>query len=88
MHWGLVWIFIMGTVVALIELVVLKIFLPETHTEREVHPIAFNPFPIFKEYLFNSNNSLLFWSVLSIGVAGFSYQSVMSIYLNNHYSIP
>lgn len=85
---GLWWVFFVTFLLAFIELIFLWLFMKETNMQpARDRTIAYNPFPVFGKYLFRGENNLIFWAIFFTWAATFSFQSILSIVLDQRYGI-
>lgn len=81
------WIFALCFLFSVIEVALLFFSFKETHIPDQTRRIQYNPFPLFKKYLFKGTKSRLFWSLTLMWIATFAFQSIASVYFSETYGV-
>ncbi len=86
---GVEWVFGFGLLFSVLDLILIAWKLRETN-QHKVHDkdITHNPFPVFVKYFRQKKFLWIFLALLLIGIGTFSYQSILSILMQNRFGIP
>lgn len=87
-HGGLPLIFGFGFLFAFIDILLIAFKLKETNQHKTDRKITWNPFPTFKKYFTKKKFVWILTSLLLIGIGTFSYQSILSILMEQRFGIP
>lgn len=80
-------VFMFGLIFAIINLILVITKLKETNINHSHRKISANPFPLLWKYISHINFRWIMISLLFIGIANFSYQSIMSIIAEQRFNI-
>ena len=81
-------IFTFGLVFATLDIILVAAVLKETNHNRSHRKVAINPFPILRKYISSIEYRWIMISLLFLGIATFSYQSIISILVEERFGIP
>lgn len=87
-QWSVHSVFVFGLIFAIINLVLVVTKLKETNNHRSHRKITKNPFPLLWKYISAPQFRWIMISLLCIGIASFSYQSIMAIIWEQRFNIP
>lgn len=80
-------IFFFGTFFSFFQTLLIAFFLKETHYDKTHKPITFNSFSLFARYLANKDIAFLMFSFFLLGLAGFTYQSVFTLFMDQQFQV-
>ncbi len=86
---GVEWVFAFGLIFSVLDLILIAWKLKESNVNK-VHDkkIKHNPFPVFIKYFRQKKFLWIFLALILIGVGTFSYQSILSILMQNRFGVP
>lgn len=86
---GVEWIFAFGFIFSFLDIILIIWKLKESNLNK-IHDkkIRHNPLPVFIKYLRQKKFLWIFLALMLIGVGTFSYQSILSILMQNRFGIP
>lgn len=80
-------VFMFGLIFAIVNLILVITKLKETNLNRSHRKISVNPFPLLWKYISHIKFRWIMLSLMFIGIANFSYQSIMPIISEQRFAI-
>lgn len=80
-------IFTFGLVFSAINIVLVLTVFKETNSHRSTRKLNINPFPVLWKYISHIDYRWIMISLLFVGIANFSYQSIMAIITEQRFNI-
>lgn len=87
-RYGVEWIFVFCALFALIEAVLIVVYLKETKARDDELHLSFKPFRPFITQFQNPKIGIILRILVCVVVSSFIYQSVMSVYMNKTFGVP
>lgn len=81
-------IFLFGLLFAVVNIVLVLTVFKETNHHRSHRKVTINPFPLLWKYVSHIDYRWIMISLFFVGVASFSYQSIMAIIAEQTFGVP
>lgn len=81
-------IFGFGLLFAVINIILVLTVFKETNHHRSTRKLTINPFPVLWKYVSHIDYRWIMISLFCVGIANFSYQSIMAIIAEQRFAIP